>query len=329
MNEFEIAILNIVTRNPGLKAKDIAHLLNCSRSDVNSALYGVLSNFCHRDDEYKWYPNVQTLPLEDPPILTPDKRLSDLCKYYLNCLSLEESKGISAYLTSNFSVNYAELPALTVDSSDDKIARLISKTSAERNLSAYVGYPVLLEKFHSIRTNEDYLKVAPVLLFPVEIAGGAVSVSTIPRVNMEVIKQYSSRDINAQIHDLVELENELGLNNIDANIDVDDMVACLQAIREWQWRDTINPATISNTPPIDTITQEGIYNKAIFIVTERETYTIGLEAELSKLAQLDVDSYRGTALYDWICNRFERIRFGQLTSFVKRKAKTIDKFLDS
>jgi len=195
---------------------------------------------------------------------------------------------------------YAELSSMLVDSSDESIAQLIRKVSAERNLAAHVGYPVLIEKIHSSRTNQDYLKVAPVFLFPIEISGGAVSVASIPHVNMEVIKQYSSRDVNTQVYDLVELESELGLNNPDADIDVDEMIARLQSIREWQWRDDLDPSNISNMPPIGTITEEGIYNKAIFIVTERSPYTIGLESELSQLTQLDEASYRGTALYDWI-----------------------------
>ncbi|MEA5143533.1 MAG: AAA domain-containing protein [Oscillibacter sp.] len=301
MNEFEKAILKIIAERPGVKAKDIAQILGCDRKDVNSALYGALSSRCYQDSSYRWYLNAQrNNSVNIAPVAPPDKRLADICKYYLNCLSLEESNGISAFLTSNFTLDYAELAGMAVDSSDANIARLIRKVSAERNLAAHVGYPVLIEKIHSTRTNQDYLKVAPVFLFPIEISGGAVSVASIPHVNMEVIKQYSSRDINSQVYDLVDLESELGLNDLEADIDLDEMVARLQAIREWQWRDILDPAKISMDPPIGTITEEGIYNKAIFIVSERSPYTIGLESELSQLTRLDEASYRGTALYDWV-----------------------------
>lgn len=301
MSEFEKAILKIIAEHPGIKAKDIAQVIGCDRKDVNSALYGSLKSRCYQDTSYRWYLNAKkntTGPVD--PVAPPDKRLVDICKYYLNCLSLEESNGVSAFLNSNFSLDYAELSSMTVDSSDDNIARLIRKVSAERNLAAHVGYPVLIEKIHSSKTNQDYLKVAPVFLFPIEISGGAVSVASIPHVNIEVIKQYSSRDVNTQVYDLVDLESELGLNNPDADIDVDEMVARLQSIREWQWRENLDPSNISNVLPIGTITEEGIYNKAVFIVTERSPYTIGLESELSQLTHLDEASYRGTALYDWI-----------------------------
>ena len=301
MNEFEKVILKTISDNPGIKAKDIALKNGCDRKDVNAALYGSLSSRCYQDSAYRWYLNTQRneQKVEDA-VASPDKQLADICKYYLNCLSLEESRGISAFLTSNFSLDYTELSDVTIDGSKESVAELIRKVSAERNLTAHVGYPVLIEKIHATKTNQDYFKIAPVFLFPVEISGGATTVASIPHINMEVIKQYSSCDANSQVYDLIGLENELGLNSLDADIDLDEMVARLQAIREWQWREVLDPSTISNEPPVNTINHEGIYNKAIFIVTERSPYTIGLESELSRLAQLDEDSYRETALYDWV-----------------------------
>ena len=124
--------------------------------------------------------------------------------------------------------------------------------------------------------------------------------ASVPHVNMEVIKKYSSRDINSQVYDLVELENELGLNSPEAEIEPDELAARLQSIRDWQWRETLDPDKINRTPPVSEIAEEGIYNRAIFIVTERSPYTVGLESELSQLAGLDENSYKNTALYDWI-----------------------------
>lgn len=79
----------------------------------------------------------------------------------MNCLSLEESGGISAFLTSKYSLNYAELPSLAVDSSDETIAKLIAKVSTDKKLSANLGYPVLIEKIHSSKTNQDFMLIAP------------------------------------------------------------------------------------------------------------------------------------------------------------------------
>lgn len=100
--------------------------------------------------------------------------------------------------------------------------------------------------------------IVPVFLFPVEISGGAVSVAPVPHVNMEVIKKYSARDINSQVYDLVELENELGLNSPEVDIEPDELAARLQSIRDWQWRETLDPENISRTPPVSELSEEGI-----------------------------------------------------------------------
>ena len=305
MNEFEKTIIKIISETPGIKAKDIAARIGCERSTVNAALYGPLGVRCHQDSAYKWYLNEQgAAPTASNENAPADKRLSDLCKYYLNCLSLEQSNGISAFLSSNYSLDYAELGDINVDGTDSGAAKLIKRLSAERNLTAHVGYPVLIEKIHSVKTNMDYLKVAPVFLFAVEIVGGSVATASIPSVNMEVIKQYSSRDINSQVYDLVDLESELGLNLSDEDIDLDELVARLQSIREWQWREHLDPAAINNSMPLSALSDEGIYNRAIFIVSERSPYTVGLESELSQLSQMSEEAYRGTALHDWIYGPF-------------------------
>ena len=301
MSEFEKKILTIISEKPGIKAKDIAAIIGCEKKEVNAVLYGNLSGRCYQDSKYCWYLTSQKNGQKTAnPIAQPDKKLADLCKYYLNCLGYEESNGISTYLTSDFSLNYAELSKIGVDGSEENVSKLIQKVSCERNLTAHIGYPVLIKKFYSTKNNKEYFRIAPVFLFSVEISAGSVNVETIPHINMEVIKQYSNRDINSQVYDLIELENELGLNSMDNDIDIDEMIARLQNIREWQWVEKLDPNNICETPRVNTIDQEGIYNKAIFIVSERSPYTVGLESELSKLAQLDEASYRGTALHDWL-----------------------------
>lgn len=301
MNELENKVLKVISAKPGVRTKDIAQSIGCDHKELFSVLYGSLKNFCYQDTSYRWYlnPSQDTTDLNEP-VRQPDKLLVSLCNYYLNCLSLEDSNGISALLNSKQALQFAELTSLSVDSTDDRIAHLIRKVSSERNLTAYVGYPVLIEEMYSSNAKHSFLKVAPVFLYPIDISGGAVSTFPIPHVNMEVIKQYSSRDINAQVYDLVDLENELGLNNSNVVIDIDEMTARLQSIREWQWKEKLDPSNINPFPPIHTITDEGIYNKAIFIVAERSPYTIGLESELSQLANLDEESYSETALYDWV-----------------------------
>lgn len=109
-----------------------------------------------------------------------------------------------------------------------------------------------------------------------------------------------SNRIQTKVYDLIELENELGLNARDSEIEIDEAVAKLNAIRQWQWKENLAPFELCVETAMETITDEGIYNKAFFIISERSPYTVGLESELYLLAQMDEDSYRGTALYEWI-----------------------------
>lgn len=147
MGDFENKILQIIGSHPKcIKEKDISHIMGCNRKDVNSALYGALKGLCYQDSSYCWHLNSTgngSLKGEPSTSAAPHKRLSDLYRYYLNCLSLEGSSGISAFLKSKSSPNYVELPGLTVDSTNEQIVKLIAKVSAGKKLSANLGHPVL------------------------------------------------------------------------------------------------------------------------------------------------------------------------------------------
>lgn len=301
MNKTEQEILHIIQTSSGIKAKDIASRLGLSRNEVNSVLYGSLKTRCYQDSTYRWFAieqNKQQIAKNQGP--APDKKLSDLCRYYLNCLSLETSSGISAFLTSKYSLSYAEISSITIDQPIPEVANLIKKVSNDPTLTAHIGYPCLIQKIYSSKSEQYFYKLAPVLLFPVEIEAGSVKIGTIPRINIEVIRQYSEKDINSQVYDLIELENELGLNEADAEIEIDEMIARLQSLRHWAWKEKLDPNIISIDPPISSLTEEGIYNKAVFIITDKSPYTVGLESELSALSQFTEDDYRNTALYNWI-----------------------------
>jgi very-short-patch-repair endonuclease len=304
LTQFQKSILKTIRAHPGIRASKIASLLKFDRKAVNRELYSSLNQLCYQDSSYCWFlkeqKESQDSSASDYPDFSTDKLLEHICEYYLNCLSLEESNGVSAYQTSKYSLDYTELNSISLKTINPETKKLISKVTRSRNLTAHIGYPVLLEKFHSRRTNQDYYKVAPVFLFSVDLRGGSAEIASLPYINMEVIKHYSVKDINQQVYDLVELESELGLNAPDADIDLDELAARLQTLRTWEWKDDLNPDTITTDPSLSSLTDEGIYNRAIFIVSEKSPYTEGLESELSKLSKISEDEYRDTALYQWI-----------------------------
>lgn len=55
-------IVELLTNNPALKAKDIADRLRADRSEVNSALYGPLKGQVTRNDSFAWSLVGQTTP---------------------------------------------------------------------------------------------------------------------------------------------------------------------------------------------------------------------------------------------------------------------------
>lgn len=303
MNQIEKQIFDIIQNSPlGIKAKDIAFKLNLPKSTVNNLLHGKLKKYCNQDSSYRWFSRHSNNSVANnfKNQVVPDKALNDICRYYLNCLSLETNSGISEFLTSNFSLKYAELPDISLENQTPEVAGLIQKVSGDHALVAHIGYPALIQKKFSTKTNQFFYKIAPVFLFSLEIQAGAIQINPVPRVNMEIIKQYSSKNINDSIYDLISLENELGLNEAEAEIEIDELVARLQEIRQWEYKERLDPNNISISPSVSTFTEEGIYNRAIFVVSDKSPYTVGLESELLALSKLTEEDYVGTALYDWL-----------------------------
>lgn len=228
----------------------------------------------------------------------PDKRLQSLCNYYLNCISLENSNNISFDIKSSLQQEHRffELSRIDLTGSEENIPLLIHSLSYDKRLTSYVGYPVIVSRKSA--TNHSIL--TPVFLFPITISGGAVSISELPIINLEAIRQYSQRDKDSQIYDFINLGNDLGLNDNGCDLSLSELVAKLQRVRQWQWREPLDPNQLTTYPPISTVCEEGVYNHAICLTIAQSSYTVGLENELSVLANLTEASYRDTALFDWI-----------------------------
>ncbi len=296
-------ILNLIKSSNGLKASEIAQKLNLDKNEVKAVLLTDLKDLCYQDTRYKWY-----FHKDDPSVVNNkknvDTKLSNLCHYYLNCLNIEDNNSVSEFLSSNYSLKYIELKNLDISSEKNIDAiNFLHKTlsSPNKNMVTYVGYPVMIEKIFSSKTNKSYLKVAPIFLFPIEYNTGEINVSSIPSINKEIIKLYSTQNSEDNlIYEIIELEKQLGLDIVDNDVELDDLISRLQQLRQWAWKEEMDPESLTNETPIQDINTEGIYNRAIIIATEKSPFTIGLENELSELSKLDESEYKGTALYDWI-----------------------------
>ena len=296
-------IIEILKAHPnGLTAREIARKLGVPRGDVNSLLYSKLNNRCHIDSSYRWslIGNVHQNNQDQVP--PPDSLLSKICLYYLNCIALDGANKVSVFKDSMFNLDYVEIDKLDVDlSNNETVISFMAETSRLNRKTLYLGYPSSVYTIHSRTTGEQYKRIAPIFLFQISYDAGSCSMMSIPSINMEVLRQYCSNNENEQLHELIRLEDELGLNNPEAEFDIVDIATKLYHVRSWQWQDEINPESLNSTPMAD-IEKDGIYNKAILLRADAPLYTQGLEHELLELSKLPEESYKGTALYDWVHN---------------------------
>lgn len=224
-------------------------------------------------------------------------KLENLCKYYLDCIALEYDNAVSASLIEDYGVKYTELSNISIDEQDDVLANLFHRVSSQEGLVSHIGYPVIVK--NTLNRGKYTRKIIPVLLFSVEISGGMASISPVPHVNIEAIKIYSSNDSHEQMSNLLDLEMALGLESKETSFDLIETVSKLEQYK-WNWKEKLDPNSIDCEYRIIDASKDGGYNRAIFIVDSKSSFTAGLEIELNELSKLREDDYRNTALYDWI-----------------------------
>ena len=303
MTQFEKDIFDIVSRAQGIRASQIAAQLGADKKQVDAVLYKNINRYWVQDMSRKWYtagkqPQITKTRKKDKK---PDSLLADLCRYYLNCLSLDEDKTISAPLHSGYGVSYVGTGCFGDDCfKEESTIEFLNKIAKQRSLTAYAGYPVMVDKIFYPRTGESRLTLAPVFLFPIEKTEGRYRIHRVPVINMAVIKKYGTGDANERVYELIELENQLGLNKYDAEIEIEELTERLQQIRQWTWKENISPAAVNITTPLNSFTEEGIFNRAVILANERSPFTLGLESELAAISKMSDCDFMGTALYQWV-----------------------------
>lgn len=220
-----------------------------------------------------------------------DPKLKRLCKYYLNCLALENANSISVpKLVDENNPRYIEINTPYInDTNQEEIVGFITKNTRERK-TALVGYPVMV-------SND---KIVPLLLFQVTADYGIVDMSTTPFINKAIIDLNIS-DVDEQMQELLFLEEQLGLNNDNVVVDVKSATGSLRTLRpNWIWKEDTNPDMIQVNESVSYVDAEGIYNRCILLQADLGNYTMGLEMELNSLSKMSKDDYKETALYQWL-----------------------------
>src|SRR5690242_16084589 len=92
-------IQQLLIRQPGLKAQQIAKELGLDRAEVAAALHGVLGVEVTQDSAYRWWPKTREPLGSNGAATAPRTFLASLCRYYLECLARESGSGISIPVT--------------------------------------------------------------------------------------------------------------------------------------------------------------------------------------------------------------------------------------
>ena len=90
-----------------------------------------------------------------------------------------------------------------------------------------------------------------------------------------VIKRYSNADDFTLMYELLQLEDELGFSNTNADVpELDEVAQRLFTVRnEWLWKEACDGSSLQEVPPIHELDESGIYNRAVLVAAERKLYT--------------------------------------------------------
>jgi len=312
----EAIILEQINTSPGSNATQIAKNIGIEKKKVNSLLYGRLRNRVQQDKSYRWWPKETRITQQQggEEIKRVDTPLSQLCRYYLDCLSHDDLGGVSVFADSKFgNLDYVELSYLPILNDNDPFdtdegRQILERVRRDRNRqSLYLGYPSRLKWIKSKKGWEGYF-VEPLFLFPYQEPESRYAKPTLtddpPQINFGALKSLLNEGNVNLMEEAILLTEELGLANTDnEQPELYEIMARLHEIRpDWDWKEFPDPDTLTTEPPLSNICEQGIYNRAIIVPIERSWYTRGLETELGMLQSTDKEKYANTALGAWLSN---------------------------
>lgn len=121
--------------------------------------------------------------LEDEELVAGDEQkieksiadpLQKLCRYYIDCILMEQDNGKELFAESKWDLKYRDLniwPS-SKTSYPSEISDFVQKIMASNSVEGYLGYPVLLKK-----TNESK-KLVPVFLWDIDKETGKIDSNT-------------------------------------------------------------------------------------------------------------------------------------------------------
>lgn len=311
-------LLQELKRHPGQKASELAQAIGADRREVNKHLTHTLTRKVHQDQTYRWRLRDHTSGSvgQQPAAAAPPAEFARLCRYYLECIGQDSDQGVSTFAATRYGEpEYAELPALPMAGSEwdwwnaPGAGRVLGKVRADKaNLVAWLGYPVRLRKHRTAKWEGFF--VEPVMVWPIALpdnAGDAYRLQDdLPTANFAFLRSLAMGDAQLVVEEAARLADELGLNTpLEDQPEVDELLHRLSAIRpDWDWREGLDPDRCSEGPPLSSIDEAGIYNRAVILPGKRSPYTQGLESELKQLGDKAGPELAGTALAHWLSGEF-------------------------
>lgn len=317
-------VLAIVRAKPGLKAREIGKRLGIERRDVNAVLHRDLKGHVRQDETYGWS------ALSGPPATdksspastagTADsasgaRKIEDtivgrLCRYYLDCISLDDQFGVGIFASSKHNLDYAELdhhPAVSGDlnvlSETEEARRLVGIAASPRsNKSIFLGHVIVAKKIRSRRGWEGFI-LQPLLIHtlstgPSEDGSKLQNDDELPVWNLEALRTITGQSGTAVMDELSALQQSLGISEGATELPpYDELLLRLRDVRpDWPWVEVLEPDEPCRNGPLSRISEPGIYNRALLFAAERPPFTRSLEAELNSLLGQPASDLRGTAL---------------------------------
>ena len=310
MSSLQDQILKALQAKPNQKADELARTLGSNRIQINKIL-NELRGQVSQDRAYHWSITAAaprtTSASDEPDEQFANTDLARLCRYYLACLGHDDT-GVSTFLTpESGDQDYFEVTSIPHSSDDlaenDASHQLLGRKRTERgHYGLYFGYPTNVSLV-SLRS-QGYM-VEPILLFPLEEESGSGRLTidlSFPIINQKPFKTFTNVEPDMLMNELVQLEQELGLNGEEGCVEIDEVAMRLHAVRpEWPWQEQIDPSVLDeDRSPMAEINKPGIYNRAVLLMAEKPPFTQGLEKELRDLAQLPESKYAATALGRWL-----------------------------
>lgn len=313
MSNLEEQIVFLLKETPNQLGKELAEKLGVDKKEVNRMLYGRLKGQVFQNKAYRWSlakeKNFNQAKDTKPTYENTD--LAKLSRYYLACMGQEEV-GISTFADSKYDEpDYAELSQLPSGLDDlitvsayQRMTGLLRKQRGRHAL--YLGYPTSLKLLKSKKSSWEGYMVEPVFLFEIEIESPNHQPTldlSFPIINQKVLQMYTNAERETLMEEMAQLEEELGIGESNHQLELDELALRLMSIRsEWPWQEEIDPDNLSKQLPIAELNKQGLFNRAVLIMTERSPFTVGLEAELRQLAKLPEGAIDGTALGSWLAN---------------------------